>query len=111
MSILSSAIKYPVCYTVLVSELNNPHDKIFKQIEKDPVIAADLINGLCPKDVLELLDLSTLENDNNSYINEELEEYYSGLVFDCKSLKAGIVKVSILLEHKIISRKTSFYNF
>ncbi len=91
-----------------MSDLNNPHDKIFKQIEKDPMIARDLIQGLCPKNVVALLDLSTLKNDVNSYIDETLKEYYSDLAFDCESSVAGIVKVSILLEHKSYKPENEF---
>ncbi len=91
-----------------MGELHNPHDKIFKQIEKDPAIARDLIQGLCPEDVLACLDLSTLENDNNSYIDETLNEYYSDLVFNCKSSNPGELKIAILLEHKSYKPENEF---
>ena len=33
---------------------------------------------------LEKLNLDTLGNDNNSYIDETLQEYYSDIVYNCE---------------------------
>ncbi len=83
-----------------MTDVHNPHDKIFKQIEKDPEIARDLLQGLCPQFLLDCIDLSTLTLNNNSYIAESLQEYYSDLVFTCNSYRGGTTKIALLLEHK-----------
>jgi len=80
-------------------EVTNPHDKFFKENFSDKDIATDFINGTFPQKLVENLDLSTLELDNASYIDEKLKEYYSDLVYDCY-YKATKVKISILFEHK-----------
>jgi len=80
-------------------EVTNPHDKFFKENFSDKEIATDFIREMFPPKLVENLDLSTLELDNNSYIDEELKEYYSDLVYDCE-YKTTKVKISILFEHK-----------
>ena len=78
----------------------NPHDRLFKEIEKVKENSRDLIESTFPPELLEKLDLDTLENDNNSYIDERLKEFYTDLVFNCKYSGNITIKVSILFEHK-----------
>ena len=80
-------------------EITNPHDKFFKDNFTDKDIVKDFIKGSFPKDLQNNLDLSSLELDNNSYIDEELKEYYSDIVYNCLYKKLDI-KITILFEHK-----------
>jgi predicted transposase/invertase (TIGR01784 family) len=83
-----------------MSEIINPHDKLFKEIEKVKENSRDLIESTFPLELLEKLDLDTLENDNNSYIDESLQEYYSDIVYNCEYVGNTRIKISILFEHK-----------
>ena len=67
-----------------MKDIINPHDKLFKEIEKVKKNCRDLIESTFPKELLAKLNLETLENDNNSYIDENLQEYYSDLVYNCR---------------------------
>lgn len=67
-----------------MKDMANPHDRLFKEIEKVKENSRDLIECTFPQELLEKLDLETLENDNNSYIDERLMEFYTDLVFNCK---------------------------
>ena len=80
-------------------EITNPHDKFFKESFTNKEIATDFIKGSFPKELVDNLDLSSLDLDNNSYIDEELKDYYSDLVYNC-SYKDMKIKISILFEHK-----------
>ncbi|HEB11467.1 MAG TPA: Rpn family recombination-promoting nuclease/putative transposase [Spirochaetales bacterium] len=83
-----------------MKDMVNPHDRLFKEIEKIKENSRDLIESTFPQELLEKLDLDTLENDNNSYIDESLKEFYTDLVFNCKYSGNITIKVSILFEHK-----------
>ena len=48
-----------------MNEITNPHDKLFKEIEKVKENCRDLIESTFPEELLEKLNLDTLENDNN----------------------------------------------
>ena len=80
-------------------EITNPHDKFFKESFTNKEIATDFIKGSFPKELVDNLDLSSLDLDNNSYIDEELKDYYSDLAYNCNYQKTKI-KISILFEHK-----------
>ena len=77
-----------------MKEITNPHDKLFKEIEKVIENSRDLIESTFPAELLKELDLETLVNDNNSYIDSSLKESYSDLVFNC--LYRGSVEIKII---------------
>ena len=79
--------------------MNKPHDHLFKSTFSDPRIAADYIRNFLPLDLTSQLDLSSLELAPGSYVNEELEEYLSDVVYRCKYGQEEI-KLSLLFEHK-----------
>jgi predicted transposase/invertase (TIGR01784 family) len=81
--------------------INNPHDKVFKEVESIKENARDLLQAFLPAQVLKQLDLSTLELDNHSYTDEKLQAHFSDLVYHC-CLQEGVEEclIAILLEHK-----------
>ncbi|MBN2771035.1 MAG: Rpn family recombination-promoting nuclease/putative transposase [Spirochaetes bacterium] len=62
----------------------NKHDKLFKEIESVKENAADLIRSVFPKEILNEVDLDSLLLDNNSYVDKNLKEHYTDLVYNCK---------------------------
>ena len=78
----------------------NPHDRFFKEIFSDVDNAADFINGIFPDELKKKLDLSTLAIDNNSYIDEKLDEQFSDIVYTCEYAGTGRIRVTLLFEHK-----------
>ena len=83
------------------NDLNNPHDKFFKGAFSMLDVTYPLLVEFLPKDLLDKLDLNTLEIDPNSYINDELKETFSDLVWSCQ-LKNNQQqrKIAFLFEHK-----------
>ncbi len=92
------------------NDINNPHDKFFKAAFSWIEIARPLIEQFLPKDLIDQLDLDTLKIDPNSYINDELKETFSDLVWSCH-LKDSTEQrnIAFLLEHK--SFKPDFPHF
>ena len=87
--------KYKFFWYIYNIEINNPHDKVFKQIETVKENAFDLIKGTFPKNLTDKMDLDSLELDNNSYLDKKLQEYYSDLVYECSY--SGNIKIKIFL--------------
>ncbi|MEW6617983.1 MAG: Rpn family recombination-promoting nuclease/putative transposase [bacterium] len=81
-------------------EITNPHDSFFKEIFSKKENASDFINSILPDVLKKNLDLSTLELDNNSYVNEELQENFSDIVYNCVYKNKHKIKISLLFEHK-----------
>lgn len=59
------------------NELMQPHDATFKKLFGEIDIAKDVIEKNLPGDVLEQLDMDSLEKLDGSFINEKLQETFS----------------------------------
>ena len=64
-------------------EIFNPHDKFFKETFSIRENVVDFLKGTFAEEMVEKLDLSTLIQDNTSYIDEELKEHFSDIVYTC----------------------------
>ncbi|MCF6147393.1 MAG: Rpn family recombination-promoting nuclease/putative transposase [Candidatus Kuenenia sp.] len=80
-------------------EILNPHDKFFKETFSIRENVIDFLSGTFPPEILKKLDLSTLTQDNNSYIGEELKEHFSDIVYTC-FCKDKELRIALLFEHK-----------
>ncbi len=78
---------------------NKPHDHLFKSTFSDPRIAADYIRNFLPTKLTSKLDLATLKLAPTSYVNEELKEYLSDVVYRCRYGDQEL-SLSLLFEHK-----------
>lgn len=85
-------------------ELQNPHDKMFKETLGDVETAKHFLTHYLPQSILQVLDIDTLEPQKDSFINPELQENFSDLLF-----KVNIGKqqgyLYLLFEHKSYSDK------
>jgi predicted transposase YdaD len=65
----------------------NPHDAFFKQFLPKPEIAADFLTQPLPGEVLGRLDLATLEEQKESFIDEELRRHFSDILCRVASIQ------------------------
>lgn len=83
-----------------MAELNNPHDRFFKESFSRPDVARDFLLHYLPKDVIAELDLSHLEIRKDSYIDEDLQQHFTDLLYEV-GVKNGLgAHVYLLFEHK-----------
>ena len=78
----------------------NPHDRFFKETFSKKEEVQDLVINTLPKQLSAKLNFTSLQLDNTSYIDEELKENFSDLVYNCKYKGKKTIKISLLLEHK-----------
>ncbi len=80
-------------------KIQNPHDKFFKKTFGDVAVAKDFLNNYLPQKIMGIIGIETLEPQKDSYIDEELKEGFSDLLF-----KANINNregyLYLLFEHK-----------
>jgi predicted transposase/invertase (TIGR01784 family) len=50
--------------------------------------------------VLQKINFNTLQIENDSYVDEELKEHFSDLVYNCQYHGKEKIKITLLLEHK-----------
>lgn len=80
--------------------MNNPHDKLFKAAFSQPDVVASLIESLFPATLRQAIRLDSLVLTTNSYIDDELNEHFADLVYDCLLDDGMPVQIALLLEHK-----------
>ncbi|MFZ2463837.1 MAG: Rpn family recombination-promoting nuclease/putative transposase, partial [Caldibacillus thermoamylovorans] len=80
-------------------KIQNPHDRFFRESMGNVTTAKDFFTHYLPKNVLQIIDLNTLEPQKDSFITQELEEGFSDLLFKADiSGKEGYLY--FLFEHK-----------
>ena len=80
-------------------KVQNPHDKFFRESMGNVTTAKDFLAHYLPKNILQIIDLNTLEPQKDSFINQELDEGFSDLLFKADiSGKEGYLY--FLFEHK-----------
>lgn len=81
-------------------KIQNVHDKFFKETFSRIDVVTNFLEELVDEKLVKKLDLSTLQIDNNSFIDEKLEERFADIVYTCDYAGKGKVKIALLFEHK-----------
>ena len=82
-----------------MSEVVNPHDKFFKELFSHKDEAGDFFAHYLPEDILKHLDLTEIEIVKESFIEKELKEYFSDILYKV-SLSDTPAYLYMLFEHK-----------
>ncbi|MBF0475945.1 MAG: Rpn family recombination-promoting nuclease/putative transposase [Deltaproteobacteria bacterium] len=83
-----------------MSNITNSHDRFFKSVFSVKEEAADFLANYLPEGVAGILQLDSLELGAGSYVDEDLKESLSDLVYRVDTKSAGPALVYILFEHK-----------
>ncbi|MEG3070207.1 MAG: Rpn family recombination-promoting nuclease/putative transposase [Candidatus Syntrophopropionicum ammoniitolerans] len=62
-------------------KIQNPHDKFFKKTFGEVAVARDFLNNYLPQNIMDIIDIDTLEPQKDSHIDEDLKESFSDLLF------------------------------
>ncbi|MGP3593028.1 Rpn family recombination-promoting nuclease/putative transposase [Vagococcus sp. WN89Y] len=76
-----------------------PHDAIFRQFLMQPNIARDFMEIHLPAELRAICDLSTLQLDSGSFVEEKLRPYYSDVLYKLNTT-AGDGYIHVLIEHQ-----------
>jgi predicted transposase/invertase (TIGR01784 family) len=77
----------------------NVHDKFFKDSFSRLEVAQSFIEELFPQELKEKLNLKDLKRISESFIDDELEEYFSDIIYQT-NLSDQETLVTLLFEHK-----------
>ncbi|HEY6333555.1 MAG TPA: Rpn family recombination-promoting nuclease/putative transposase, partial [Blastocatellia bacterium] len=83
-----------------MSDLTQIHDHFFKAMFERSVTALNFLVNYLPQAITRLLDLTTIEVVKGSFVDEELQERFSDLVYRVKMRSGGDAYVYVLFEHK-----------
>jgi predicted transposase/invertase (TIGR01784 family) len=79
--------------------ITNVHDKFFKETFSRLEVAQSFIEELFPPDIKEKINLADLKRVSESFIDSELEEYFSDIIYQT-NLANQETLVTLLFEHK-----------
>ena len=80
-------------------KIQNPHDKFFKETFGNLAVAKDFLRNYLPQNIMDIVDINSLEPQKDSFINEELQEVFSDMLFQVDiNNKEGYIY--FLFEHK-----------
>jgi predicted transposase YdaD len=82
------------------SQIANIHDAYFKQVLGNPQAADTFLREHLPPDVIELLTSDPPEPVRGSFVDEELRQHHSDLLFSLKLNSGQDALVYVLVEHK-----------
>jgi predicted transposase/invertase (TIGR01784 family) len=94
-----------------------PHDRFIREVLSNKTNAVDFFKGVLPDDIVQHLDLQSLAQDKTKYTDEQLDEYFSDIVYTCRytgdyhggscvgkksnnGYSAASMKLALLFEHK-----------
>jgi len=76
-----------------------PHDALFRQFLTQPDIARDFMAIHLPPSLRVLCDLSTLQLESGSFVEDDLRQYFSDVLYSLKT-SSGKGYIHVLIEHQ-----------
>lgn len=78
---------------------DKPHNNFFEYVFSQNPLVQDFVTYLV-SDLAEKVDVKTLALDNTSYIDEQLQGFYSDIVYNVQTKGGKTIKIAFLFEHK-----------
>lgn len=82
------------------SPIQNPHDKLFRHTFSDVEKAADFLKGVLPTHIFSKLDIQSLVQDKDSFVDEKLAGHFADVVYRANYGEKNQLEIAFLFEHK-----------
>ncbi len=83
-----------------MSEINNPHDRFFKELLSQRANARDFLRYYLPHEIVAEFDLRKIELVSDEFVDEELNQHLADLLYRVKLKRGEDAFVFVLFEHK-----------
>ncbi|MEW6349294.1 MAG: Rpn family recombination-promoting nuclease/putative transposase [Thermodesulfobacteriota bacterium] len=83
-----------------ISDITSPHDRFFKEVFSRPEVAEDFLLHVLPVRVSSLIRPGTFRLRKDSFVDTNLREYFSDLLYQVDFKEDGRGFLYILFEHK-----------
>lgn len=77
-----------------------PHDATFRQFLTQPEIARDFMELHLPTELRAVCDLSSLKLESGSFVEDNLRQYFSDVLYSLKTTDGDDGYVHVLIEHQ-----------
>jgi len=82
-----------------MKELHQPHDRFFRAVFSELDSVRDLLRNSLPPQIIQLLDLDSIELSDDSFLDERLSLYQSDILIRVRT-RSSPVLVYVLVDHK-----------
>ena len=82
-----------------MKELHQPHDRFFRAVFSDLDSVRDLLRNSLPPQIIQMLDLDSIELSTDSFIDERLSLYQSDILIRVRT-RSSPVLIYVLVDHK-----------
>jgi len=79
---------------------STPHDATFRQFLTQPGIARDFMEFHLPAELRTICDLSTLKLESGSFVEDDLRQYFSDVLYSLKTTGGKDSYIHVLIEHQ-----------
>ncbi|MCB0838346.1 MAG: Rpn family recombination-promoting nuclease/putative transposase, partial [Bacteroidetes bacterium] len=94
-------------------QIKNPHDRFLKRTFEDLKKVRGALEGILPKSLFGRLNITSLQKEDTSYIDDKLKQFFSDIVFSCQTKDNIPLKITFLfwlrLDRKRGSTTTTFF--
>lgn len=77
-----------------------PHDATFRQFLTQPEVARDFMELHLPAELRAICDLNTLKLESGSFVEDNLRQYFSDMLYSLKTTAGDDGYVHVLIEHQ-----------
>ncbi len=77
-----------------------PHDATFRQFLTQPEVARDFMELHLPAELRAICDLNTLKLESGSFVEDNLRQYFSDVLYSLKTTAGDDGYVHVLIEHQ-----------
>jgi predicted transposase/invertase (TIGR01784 family) len=88
-----------------MSEIQNPHDQFVRSTLSDKAMAKSFLENYLPFEIVETLDLTTVNVTQQSFVDQDLQDHHTDLLYQVAAKTGENVLVYVLLEHKSFPEK------
>lgn len=88
---------------MIMKKKNNtptPHDATFRQFLTQPEVARDFMELHLPAELRAIFDLNTLKLESGSFVEDNLRQYFSDVLYSLKTTAGDDGYVHVLIEHQ-----------
>ena len=86
-----------------MTEIKKAHDKFIRDLMSRKEVVQDFLRYYLDQKLVKLLDLSTLEIKKDTFVDQELVEHFSDILYQLKFRNGQKTQVYVLIEHKSYS--------
>ncbi len=83
-----------------MKDITQPHNKFFKLVFTRGETTAEFIENNLPPEIVDLIDLESLEYEKDTFIDERFKDHFSDLLVKMRLKNGKRGYLYILIEHK-----------